>query len=164
MKTLSEIEQLLADGDIEEAKLAVHQLYNENPNDTDILHLFIQTEWAWVMENQPESAYIQNNILPYIQKLIQLENDNAMKSQLLSYLDFQNLVIPEEDVLRYLEDLKNDPAYEALATDLYIHYYDVNERHEELLQWIDYGLDNYKKWAPDSRDLQDAEMSKYLFS
>ena len=36
-----------------------------------------------------------------------------MKSQLLSYLDFQNLVIPEEDVLRYLEDLKNDPAYEA---------------------------------------------------
>lgn len=67
MKTLSEIEQLLADGDIEEAKLAVHQLYNENPNDTDILHLFIQTEWAWVMENQPESAYIQNNILPYIQ-------------------------------------------------------------------------------------------------
>lgn len=85
-----------------------------------------------------------------------------MKSQLLSYLDFQNLVI-RKDVLRYLEDLKNDPAYEALATDLYIHYYDVNERHEELLQWIDYGLDNYKKWAPDSRDLQDAEMSKYLF-
>lgn len=113
MKTLSEIEQLLADGDIEQAKIAIHELYKENPNDTEILHMFIQTEWAWVMENQPEANYIQDSIIPYIQKLIQLENDNAMKSQLLSYLDFQNPVIPEEDVLRYLNDLKNDPVYEA---------------------------------------------------
>jgi protein involved in temperature-dependent protein secretion len=36
MKTLSEIEQLLADGDIEEAKIAIHELYKENPNDTEI--------------------------------------------------------------------------------------------------------------------------------
>ncbi|WP_411897282.1 tetratricopeptide repeat protein [Elizabethkingia occulta] len=163
MKTLSEIEQLLADGDIEQAKIAIHELYKENPNDTEILHMFIQTEWAWVMENQPEANYIQDSIIPYIQKLIQLENDNAMKSQLLSYLDFQNPVIPEEDVLRYLNDLKNDPVYEAQATDLFIYYNDVNEKHEDLIQWIDYGLENYKKWAQDSRELQDTEMSKYLF-
>lgn len=144
MKTLSEIEQLLADGDIEQAKIAIHELYKENPNDTEILHMFIQTEWAWVMENQPEANYIQDSIIPYIQKLIQLENDNAMKSQLLSYLDFQNPVIPEEDVLRYLNDLKNDPVYEAQATDLFIYYNDVNEKHEDLIQWIDYGLENYK--------------------
>lgn len=62
MKTLSEIEQLLADGDIEQAKIAIHELYKENPNDTKILHMFIQTEWAWVMENQPEANYIQDNI------------------------------------------------------------------------------------------------------
>ena len=30
MKKLSEIEQLLADGDIEQAKIAIHELYKEN--------------------------------------------------------------------------------------------------------------------------------------
>ncbi|HAY3561601.1 TPA: tetratricopeptide repeat protein [Elizabethkingia meningoseptica] len=164
MRTLSEVKQLLADGNIEEAKAAIHQLYQENPNDTEILNTFIETEWSWVMANQPEANYIQDNILPYIHKLIQIENDNALKSQLLSYLDFENPVISEEDILGYLNDLKNDPVFEAQAVDLYIYYYDTQDRPEKLLEWIDYGLKNYKHFGDNSREGLDTQMSKYLYN